>query len=336
MSAMPPSGGDPRVGLGAPATHSSGHESIARHIDAPRRISRGLRLRHRAGPGELSWHAARFAAALESSFSTEARADGLEYAIIGQTSMLKIEPARVRASVQGRAPRPYELTLRLHAWTEAQWDQAVGAMAAEAAYTARLIKGEFPSSAPDLMARLGLDLWPVEGGTDAELSCQCGQRWCKHAWAVVCHLSERIQDDPLILFSLRGMPASQLLERLRERRNLLAQGTSVAHPPPPMAHAPPLLAPAEACLHDFWRPGPALEAARAVRESHHLPHALLRRLGQSPMQGKFPVVGLLSSAYDAVRDAALNVRDSPASSPPSEVGSSESSPGSCSPPAHSP
>lgn len=286
-----------------------GTDALGRRIDAPRRVSRGLRLKHRAGPEELAWYASRCATTLQSAFSTEARAEGLEYAISGQAANLRIEPGRVRASVQGRALRPYELTLRLAPWSNEQWSVAIEAMAREAAYTARMVNGELPTTAPAMMDRLGLHLWPAEHGTDLEASCTCGVDRCKHAWAVLCHLAERIADDPLILFSLRGMQANHLLDRLRERRNMLAQGQNVAHPTPPIAHAPPELLPAEECLSDFWRPGPTLTASRAVHDATHLPHALLRRLGTSPMQGRFPVVGLLTSAYDEVRRAALSVRD---------------------------
>jgi hypothetical protein len=42
----------------------------------------------------------------------------------------------------------------------------------------------------------------------------------------------------------------------------------------------------------------------------HLPHALLRRLGQSTMVGKFPFAGLLETIYDDVaRNATEHRRD---------------------------
>ena len=39
------------------------------------------------------------------------------------------------------------------------------------------------------------------------------------------------------------------------------------------------------------------------------PHALLRRLGQSPLQGKFPLVGLLASIYDSMAARGRELRD---------------------------
>jgi hypothetical protein len=40
----------------------------------------------------------------------------------------------------------------------------------------------------------------------------------------------------------------------------------------------------------------------------HLPHTLLRRLGISPMDGKFPMVGLLETIYDDVSKVAREQR----------------------------
>jgi hypothetical protein len=35
----------------------------------------------------------------------------------------------------------------------------------------------------------------------------------------------------------------------------------------------------------------------------------LRRLGQSPLQGKFPLVGLLASIYDSIAENGRKLRD---------------------------
>ena len=40
----------------------------------------------------------------------------------------------------------------------------------------------------------------------------------------------------------------------------------------------------------------------------HVPHALLRRLGSSPLGGKFPLVGLLASVQDSLRAKAIELR----------------------------
>ena len=52
---------------------------------------------------------------------------------------------------------------------------------------------------------------------------------------------------------------------------------------------------------------PLKDADRAPMPTH-LPHTLLRRLGISPMNGKFPMVGLLETIYDDVSVAASKRR----------------------------
>ena len=54
-------------------------------------------------------------------------------------------------------------------------------------------------------------------------------------------------------------------------------------------------------MADFWRPGTALDEPASGDAGEHVPHALLRRMGPSPMGGRFPMVGLLASIYDSVR-----------------------------------
>ncbi|MDA1008684.1 MAG: hypothetical protein O2800_06740 [Planctomycetota bacterium] len=284
-------------------------DGLQRRLDAPRRVSHGMRLKHRQGATSLHAHASRWIDAVEHSFSLDARADGMEYAIGGQVVTMRIESGAVRCGVQGRASRPYQTWIRPVSWTAAEWDRAIVAMASEAAYTARLVNGELPAATPILMEKLQLNLWPAAEGSDIAVECSCGSDRCKHAWAVVCHLAERINDDPLILFALRGLASDRVLERLRERRQLASQGVSVAHPAHPIAHDPPELASPESMLHDYWRPGRSLETAQSLRCSSHISHALLRRMGQSPMGGRFPVVGLLASVYDSVRNAALAARE---------------------------
>jgi hypothetical protein len=105
------------------------------------------------------------------------------------------------------------------------------------------------------------------------------------------------------------MPAPRLLDRLRHARTLQARGVAAAHADPmiPESQADPL--PLEACVDEFWRPGPRLTLLQDAPPPQHVSHALLRRLGPSPLNGKFPLVGLLASIYDSVSSHALRLRD---------------------------
>jgi uncharacterized Zn finger protein len=114
-------------------------------------------------------------------------------------------------------------------------------------------------------------------------------------------MAERIEVDPVVLFALRGLDGELLLERLQEQRTLQTSGISQAHATAAVEEDTGGLPPLELCAADFWRPGTALEEAESAATPEHVPHALLRRMGPSPMGGKFPMVGLLASIYDSVR-----------------------------------
>ena len=104
--------------------------------------------------------------------------------------------------------------------------------------------------------------------------------------------------------TLLGLPADRLIERLRQARMLETQGVASAHGDAGglalQPHAPPL----ESLLEDFWRGAGEIELVQAPAAHDSIKHALLRRLGPSPLQGRFPMVGLLASIYDAVSEAA--------------------------------
>ena len=108
---------------------------------------------------------------------------------------------------------------------------------------------------------------------------------------------------PLHYFELRGTDKDDLLVKLRQARTLEAKGEARAHASVREDHLP-ILPPLEDCLEDFWRSPHSLKDADRAPMPTHLPHTLLRRLGISPMNGKFPMVGLLETIYDDVSVAA--------------------------------
>ena len=80
----------------------------------------------------------------------------------------------------------------------------------------------------------------------------------------------------------------------------------------------------EQAIENFWNTGTGLETFRRERRMEYAPHALLRRLGNAPLEGRFPLVGLLASIYDSVAVAARRQLDelddvAVAVAPPPEV-----------------
>ncbi len=289
-----------------------------RRAEHPRRVHHGIRLRRKAGMEGLPWWAQAWLKGMETGFAEAVRIEGLQYAQSGQVVTMEIVPGVARMKVQGRATRPYECSMAFHPWTSEQWTAVVAAMSQEAIHSARLLTGELPQGAERLVSGLGLRLFPAGlKAADPIVECACKEaKPCKHVHAAACVLAERIEVDPLVLFTLRGLTGERLLERIQEHRALTSRGVQSAHNPPPVAQHPPELPPITELVHDFWRPGRALAELDEAAAPQHIPHALLRRLGPSSLGGRFRLVGLLASAYDTIRQRALTPRlDAP---PPSE------------------
>ena len=289
-----------------------------RRAEHPRRVHHGIRLRRKAGMEGLPWWAQAWLKGMETGFAEAVRIEGLQYAQSGQVVTMEIVPGVARMKVQGRATRPYECSMMFHPWTSEQWTAVVAAMSQEAIHSARLLTGELPQGAERLVSGLGLRLFPAGlKAADPIVECACKEaKPCKHVHAAACVLAERIEVDPLVLFTLRGLTGERLLERIQEHRALTSRGVQSAHNPPPVAQHPPELPPITELVHDFWRPGRALAELDEAAAPQHIPHALLRRLGPSSLGGRFRLVGLLASAYDTIRQRALTPRlDAP---PPSE------------------
>jgi uncharacterized Zn finger protein len=146
------------------------------------------------------------------------------------------------------------------------------------------------------------------GGARPPSAPSKGTAWCKHACCVAYLVAERFTSDPFLIFTLRGLPKEELLERLRQRRMVAGsgQGSALVYAPmiPGVSDLP---APAlEEALENFWDPGPGARHVDLPIAAPEVSHPLLRRLGPSPFSGgRFPLVGLLATSYGMVSEAVL-------------------------------
>ena len=283
-----------------------------------------------------SWASARWMRLAEDFAPGEQLAEGLEYAQLGQTRSLEIKAGQVNARVQGRMPNAYKVALRMPTFPPEQWEAVASAMAAQAKYAASLLAGELPTNIEDLFIPAGLRLFPTD---PSGLSCSCDcdiytgrvfppltpppaargskgspavQPWCKHICCVMYLVAEKLSTSPLTIFSVRGLPETDLLERLRQQRALAGlQRSGGGTAPVYTAHVaglPRADSPLDQSLHNFWSPPEpdALETLDMPIEPPEVSHPLLRRVGASPFAGaKFPLVGLLATCYDVISQAAI-------------------------------
>ena len=216
------------------------------------------------------------------------------------------------AKVQGSRPKPYAVSIRLTPLTAAQWSAVLAALGERAIFTAQLLAGEMPQEIEEAFAAAGVSLFPTQR-SDLVTGCTCPDpaNPCKHVAATHYILGEQFDEDPFLLFRLRGRSQEQIISALRASRTsegeqALAE-TSVAYTAE--ESGPPL----EGELEHFWSLQQPLGQFVTNLKAPSTPHPLLKRLGQPPfLEGNLEL--LLGPAYDAMTRAALDaaLADQPA------------------------
>ena len=255
-----------------------------------------------------TWWAGQWLAALERLVDAGRLTRGRSYARSGQVLNLNIKPGQVAARVQGSQAAPYKITIEITPLTDKAWNQVVAAMAAQALFAAKLLAGEMPPNIEEAFAAAGASLFPAQRG-DLVTDCSCPDyaNPCKHIAAVYYLLGEQFDEDPFLIFKLRGWDKDQLLAALR------AQRTGAA--PPPAARAAkraPALAPAEkvtplaASLERFWAAGDELHTLRFPLAAPAVAAVPVKQLGPPPFWvARTSFSDQLSATYTAVTQAAL-------------------------------
>jgi len=186
---------------------------------APRPVANGLKARSKRGAIGEQWWSQQFIKALEQMGNASRLQRGKRYARKGQVIGMEVGDGEVRAKVQGSAARPYGVTIRLRALTDAEWGRVFDLMSAQAIFAAQLLAGVVPHDIEKVFSEAGVPLFPASE-KDITTNCTCPD-WenpCKHIAAVYYLLAERFDEDPFLLFALRGQSRDEVMAALRERR----------------------------------------------------------------------------------------------------------------------
>ena len=143
------------------------------------------------------------------------------YAREGNVLSLQFTETKLAALVQGTDVDPYQVTLGLEPFSNEDWHYVVATLAEKAIYAAQLLSGAMPPSIEQVFVQNGLSLFPFTlGEVQSQCSCPDQANPCKHIGAVYYQLADQFQEDPFVIFRLRGRSRSQLLEQLSHDRHL--------------------------------------------------------------------------------------------------------------------
>jgi uncharacterized Zn finger protein len=267
----------------------------------PIETDQGIKARSKRGDFAKNWWANRWIKALERLVDAGRLRRGRTYARKGQVLSIEETKSGIEAKVQGSRKRPYKVTINIDALSNAQWEKVIDALAEQAIFTAQLLAGEMPDEIEEAFKAAGVSLFPE---TEVELmtNCSCPD-WanpCKHVAAVHYILGEQFDEDPFLLFRLRGRTQEQILDALRERR------AEASGPEDDFEAAEEAVTPLTEMTENFWEMGQPLTHFKTTIKPPVTKLPILKRLGQ-PSFLRDDLLKILGPAYQAITEKAMDV-----------------------------
>jgi uncharacterized Zn finger protein len=258
----------------------------------------GIKAKSKRGEFVKNWWATRWLASMERVMDRGRLQRGRSYARAGQVLSLEEQKGSIVARVQGSRSKPYKITIQVEPLSEAGWERVLAALAERPIFVAQLLAGEMPKEIEEAFTAAKLSLFP-EKIRDLKQECSCPDyaSVCKHLAAVHYILAERFDDDPFLLFRLRGKSQDEILTALSRPSGVgeVVDGT----PPVESSPAPPL----SESLDTFWQIGPEVEHFSTHIAQPETPYPVLVRLGPPGFLNELQ--RWLGPAYDAISEAAV-------------------------------
>lgn len=242
---------------------------------SPKAVKNGIKIKSKRGDIGENWWSKRWIEVLES-FGMGARLGrGRRYARMGQVASISIKKGKVVANVQGSRSKPYRVTIGLKPLSGKDWEKVEEVMSSRAIFAAKLLAGEMPINIEEAFSKCKVPLFPVKK-KDLETDCSCPD-WanpCKHIAAVYFILAERFDEDPFLIFRLRGKEKTELIASLKRKRNQRSPGESEG--PTEMTETPE--------LSGFWSAKSNLKDVEIMPGPPEVKFSALMRLGKMPLR----------------------------------------------------
>lgn len=269
----------------------------------PKPVKDGIKAKSTRGDIGETWWSQRWISILKS-FHMGARLNrGKSYARKGQVISIDVKKGVVHAKVQGTRKSPYSVTIELPVLSDEEWDTVTDAMASQALFAAKLLSGEMPQTIEEAFYQVDVSLFPQsKKELDTECSCPDWANPCKHIAAVYFLLAEEFDEDPFLLFVLRGRTKEEIIRILREKRVEKLSDKDIVDSEAEIPDSVPL----EECLDTFWEAGEELDTFATNPAPPEAENVILTRLGNAPFTVRGEnITSLLSKIYERVSTAAL-------------------------------
>ena len=272
------------------------------------------------GQFSRTWWGQRFIEALEEFTDPARLGRGRSYASGGRISEYTLNKgtvtARVRGSINpyfGVYKEPiYKTSITIKAITSENWTKVIRQIASRADLVTKLLMNEMPDTIEDAFSSLGLHLLPhSERDFLTECSCPDYVNPCKHIAGVYYLLASALDNDPFLMFELRGLSRNDLHAELARSPlgkilvSALEAGEEPLIEPSTSFYTSPMKEPkAVVASHkEFWTGAKRLPSQPAGASQPSVPALLIKKQGDYPLFWHKDVsfIGVMEELYDRVR-----------------------------------
>ncbi len=134
---------------------------------------------------------------------------GRTYVRNGSVIDLRIDPGRVRALVNGS--RLYEVEIEITRLARKKWKTIKSQCAGKIDSMVELLQGSISRGVMEIVTRKGEGLFPAPRNISLSCSCPDWATMCKHVAAALYGVGARLDHEPEMLFTLRGVEPAELI-----------------------------------------------------------------------------------------------------------------------------
>jgi len=136
---------------------------------------------------------------------------GRSYVRHGAVLDLRIAAGQVTALVQGSSSKPYEVKISIKAIGKPQWAAIKRQCDGQLKSLQDLLAGKFPRELSEIFLSEGKGLFPSPKEIAFYCSCPDWASMCKHVAATLYGIGARLDEDPSLFFTLRGVRTDDLV-----------------------------------------------------------------------------------------------------------------------------
>lgn len=268
-----------------------------------------------------TWWGQRFMQALERFTDSARLVRGRSYANSNRIKSWTLKDGEISAQIRGNTnpyygvykEPTYQTAISLKAISNDDWELLIRQLGSRASFVSRLLLNEMPDTIETPFEALDLHLLP-HSAKDFKTRCSCPdyENPCKHVAGLSYFLASQLDQDPFLLFELRGLSQQNLLKKLKQTplgkalAEVREQEQASVFTPVELYFTRPLaLDHPTACDYKaFWESHKRLpEDIATPPATHFIPALLIKKGGDFPDFWKqsmtFP--SAMKGAYEAIR-----------------------------------